>query len=142
MILDAKHEDLQSLAYLMGELGYPTTTDEMNHRMMKINASDDYRTLVYEQDGKVVGMTGLIRGFHYENNNNYIRIVALVVDSGERRSGIGKALLDAAEQWAKEQKASKLVLNSGNRDDREDAHHFYTSQGYEAKATGFYKKLN
>ncbi|WP_017185018.1 GNAT family N-acetyltransferase [Alkalibacillus haloalkaliphilus] len=142
MIRDAKREDIESLAHLMGELGYPTTAEEMNHRMMKINSSDDYRTLVYEHNGKVIGMTGLIRGFHYENNDNYIRIVALVVDRRERGSGIGKALLNAAERWAKEQKASKLVLNSGNRGDREDAHHFYTSQGYEAKATGFYKKLN
>ncbi|GAA0454621.1 GNAT family N-acetyltransferase [Alkalibacillus silvisoli] len=141
MIRDALNEDIKDLAHLMGELGYPTTIEDMNHRMMKINSSNDYRTLVYEQKGQVIGMVGLIRGFHYENNANYIRIVALVVDRHYRHNGIGQALLNASEQWAKEQKAVKLVLNSGNRSERNDAHHFYTNQGYEAKATGFYKKV-
>ena len=47
----------------------------------------------------------------------------LAVDPEHRSEGIGKALLDAARDWAKERGASHLELDSG--DARSDAHRFY-----------------
>ncbi|WP_188208067.1 GNAT family N-acetyltransferase [Alkalibacillus aidingensis] len=141
MIRPATSDDMVKLAYLIGELGYPTTEEEMKHRMEKINSSPEYKTLVKEKDGKLVGMIGMILGYHYENNDNYVRIVALVVDSDYRNQGIGEQLMDEAEKWAKQNEATKLVLNSGNRRERHTAHRFYIRRGFEAKATGFYKRL-
>ncbi|RDW20791.1 GNAT family N-acetyltransferase [Oceanobacillus chungangensis] len=125
----------------MGELGYPTTTDEMEQRFSKINSNALYNTQVAEIDGAIVGMIGMMLGFHYEKNENYVRIVALVVDSKYRKQGIGEMLMLKAEEWAKEQGANRIVLNSGNRSERNDAHKFYTNRGFERKATGFYKLL-
>lgn len=87
-------------------------------------------------------MIGMILGFPYEKNDNYVRIVALVVDSIYRKQGIGENLIEKAEEWAKEQGANGIVLNSGNRRERIDAHQFYLKRGFEGKSTGFVKILN
>lgn len=47
----------------------------------------------------------------------------LAVDPGQRSLGIGKALLDAAKDWARERGASHLELDSAET--RADAHRFY-----------------
>jgi GNAT superfamily N-acetyltransferase len=47
----------------------------------------------------------------------------LAVDPSRRSTGIGKALLDAAKQWAVDNGATHLELDSG--DGRLDAHRFY-----------------
>jgi GNAT superfamily N-acetyltransferase len=47
----------------------------------------------------------------------------LAVDPARRSTGIGKALLDAAKDWARERGASHLELDSAEV--RADAHRFY-----------------
>lgn len=141
MIRQATKEDVVDLALLMEELGYPTTINEMEARFAKINANPSYHTLVAEKDDLIVGMMGMYLGYGYESNDNYVRIVAVVVHSNYRKHGIGSALLREAETYAKAHAAHKLVLNSGNRDERDLAHQFYISKGFEGTATGFYKKL-
>lgn len=47
----------------------------------------------------------------------------LAVDPARRSGGLGKALLDAAKDWARERGATHLELDSG--DARHDAHRFY-----------------
>src|SRR5699024_9134846 len=126
----------------MGELGYPTTTAEMEFRFSKISSNSLYNTQIAEKNGVIVGMIGMLLGFHYEKNENYVRIVALVVDSEYRKQGIGERLIEKAEEWAKEQGANKIVLNSGNRSERDDAQDFYTRRGFEGSATGFDKVLS
>src|SRR5699024_1718698 len=97
---------------------------------------------IAEKNGVIVGMIGMLLGFHYEKNENYVRIVALVVDSEYRKQGIGERLIEKAEEWAKEQGANKIVLNSGNRSERDDANDFYTRRVFEGSSTGFYKVLS
>ena len=141
MIRKATESDISQMAKLMGELGYPTMKEEMEQRFSKINSCNLYNTQVAEVNERIVGMIGMILGYHYEKNENYVRIVALVVDSNYRKQGIGKNLIASAEEWAEHQGANRLVLNSGNRSERNEAHHFYTNRGFEAKATGYYKTL-
>ena len=104
MIRTATEKDIVDLAKLMGELGYPTTTKEMEQRFYKIKANPLYHTLVAEIDRKVIGMIGMFIGFDYEKNEDYIRIVALVVDSKYRKQGIGGELIQRVghEQGRKE----------------------------------------
>jgi GNAT superfamily N-acetyltransferase len=51
----------------------------------------------------------------------------LAVSPDHRSQGVGKALLDAAKEWARQRGASHLELDSG--DDRKDAHRFYEREG-------------
>jgi len=141
IIREANINDASELAHLMGQLGYPTTVDHFKIRFNQIHTNPCYHTLVVELDGKVVGMAGVCTGIFFEHDGSYVRIVAFVVDSGYRRKGIGKKLIQAVESWAKEQGAIAIALNSGNREERKAAHQFYSSMGYEAKSIGFSKGL-
>ncbi|MFD2637940.1 GNAT family N-acetyltransferase [Piscibacillus salipiscarius] len=141
MIRKATMEDVQGLAELMSELGYPTSYENMKQRYSKINQHPDYYTLVYEIEGQLVGMTGMIRAFRYEDDYSYVRIVSMVVKEFARGKGIGYELLKASESWAKGQGCHMVTLNSGNREERSKAHEFYKRNGFVGSATGFYKKL-
>jgi GNAT superfamily N-acetyltransferase len=59
----------------------------------------------------------------------------LAVDPQRRSQGIGKALLDAAKQWARDHGASHLELDSA--DARVDAHRFYEREGAEHRSVAF-----
>ncbi|WP_234402448.1 GNAT family N-acetyltransferase [Oceanobacillus damuensis] len=141
-VRSAKENDVEQLAGLMGELGYPATKEEMQKRFSKINAALSYHTFVAVVDDSVVGMIGMMESHHYERNDDYIRIVAFVVASAYRNHGVGRKLLEKTESLARKKGIHKLVLNSGNRDERNESHRFYERSGFEGKATGFYKMLD
>ena len=133
--------DIKELTALMEHLGYPTTIDNMKIRFSHIKQNPYYHTLLASYEGKVVGMVGLFKGYYYEMDGCYVRIVALVVDPNYRNKGIGKKLLEEAECWARNIGATGIGLNSGNRQERIDAHKFYRNRGYVEKSVGFTKSL-
>ena len=68
-------------------------------------------------------------------------ILGIAVSADFRRQGIGSALLKRAEEWARENGASSMRLNSG--ESRKQAHEFYRAQGYidDKKQMRFIKEL-
>jgi GNAT superfamily N-acetyltransferase len=140
-IRTAVEYDVPALAHLMGELGYPTSVEEMKERYAYITSNKNYHTLVAELNGQVVGMIGLCTGYFYEKNGCYVRIVAFVVDAKYRNKGIGSLLMEEAEHWAKNQGAITIGLNSGNRIERQQAHQFYLQRGYKERSIGFVKEI-
>ena len=68
-------------------------------------------------------------------------ILGIAVSADFRRQGIGSALLKRAEEWARENGASSMRLNSG--ESRKQAHEFYRAQGYidDKKQLRFIKEL-
>ena len=87
-------------------------------------------------------MIGLLRNNYWEKNGIYIRVGALIVNKEYRKMGLGKALLQKSIDWAIELGAQQVILNSGNREERRDAHAFYQYLGFEPKTTGFVKTIN
>ncbi|WP_419880526.1 GNAT family N-acetyltransferase [Peribacillus sp. B-H-3] len=140
-IRDATLNDINELTFLMEQLGYPTTIENMETRFKNIELNPDYKTLLATYDGKVVGMIGLLKGYYYEMDGCYVRIVALVVNSSYRSKGIGKKLIAEAENWSRKIGATGIGLNSGNRPERVNAHKFYKNRGYVEKSIGFAKGL-
>ena len=59
----------------------------------------------------------------------FAEISGLVVNEKLRSHGIGKALLDAAEDWARSVGCAAISVNSNII--RDQAHHFYVSNKYE-----------
>jgi GNAT superfamily N-acetyltransferase len=133
--------DLESLAILTTELGYPTSVSEMEVRLKEISENPNCRTIVAEQDSHVIGYMGLLKSSSWEHNECYVRIQALVVKSEYRKFGVGKSLIAYAESWGREAGARSIVLNCGNREERNSAHKFYHSVGFEAKSTGYKKDV-
>ena len=132
--------DAATLAQLMCELGYRTTTSAMQMRLQRIATDDRLRTFVAVCDGKVCGMISTLTYPSIERDDFSGRIVALVINSTMRRRGIGRALIVTAEKDFAEREISRVALNT--RLDREDAHKFYESLGYERNGWRFVKQLS
>lgn len=133
--------DILSLANLMTELGYETAHNEMKVRLTHIQKYGDYKTYLATMNNKVVGMIGMTKNYYYERNGIYVRVLALVIDQGFRKLGIGKQLMKVSEEWARKIGADRILLNCGNREDRKIAQRFYKKIGYQIKSSGFVKNL-
>lgn len=141
MIRQAKKSDAADLAELMTELGYVTTEDEMRQRLSHLLSVDSYHTAVFEGNHAISGMIGMSHSFAYHSNDTHLRIIAFVVKEEARGRGVGRLLMNEAERWAECKGATTLILNSGNRKERQDAHDIYRHFGFDGKSTGFYKNL-
>jgi GNAT superfamily N-acetyltransferase len=141
-IRPATADDSVELAALMEDLGYPGAVSDIETRYERLWHNPDYQTYLAICDGETVGMIGLNRIYRFEHNEAAVRIGALVVRQGFRNRGIGAKLMLKAEEWAGQKGADMLYLNSGNREERVDAHRFYQDLGFEPYSTGFKKRIN
>ena len=85
--------------------------------------SDRAELFLARADGEVVGLCCVFLDIASVRFGQRAWVEDLAVDPARRSEGIGKALLDAAKEWARERGASHLELDSGL--DRGDAHRFY-----------------
>ncbi|ARI78356.1 GNAT family N-acetyltransferase [Halobacillus mangrovi] len=141
MIREAKLKDAKDLSSLMNTLGYPSSEEEMSHRMKRILSKNDYMTYVYEEHGVCAGMIGMTYSVAYHTDEPHVRVISFVVDESKQGRGIGRSLMEKAEVWAKSRNAKTIMLNSGNRKERRDTHEIYKHYGFNSRATGFYKSL-
>src|SRR6266487_7140424 len=96
-IRHAQPGDAAVLAQLMCELGYETTSAEMSQRLKSILSDPRYGTFVAETDNEIRGMIGTLTHVSHEHNDLSGKIIALVVLRKYRQSGVGRALIAAAE---------------------------------------------
>ena len=141
LIRNFQLKDTSYLTELTNELGYETTMEQMTLRMKTIMQLDDYWTFVAVINEKVVGYIGLNKNFFWEQEGYYLKIQALVVNSQFRQLGVGQNLICTVEELARQTNAKSILLNCGNRDERQSAHRFYTKVGFEPKSIGYIKRL-
>ena len=117
--------DAPFVADLTTQLGYPSSAEETVERLAAFDAR--HAALVAEEDGNAVGWVhvALVPSLAMDLTAD---IGGLVVDEDQRSGGIGAALLAAAEAWAREHGAARMVVRS--RIARERAHRFYEREGY------------
>jgi GNAT superfamily N-acetyltransferase len=132
--------DSDAIAYLMTQLGYPTTAEAMSTRLTNILADPDYITFVAESAQGIVGVVGISIGRLYEKDGLHGQLLALVVDETYRGQGVGARLVAEAERWLKKCRAQSVVVGSGTQ--RHDAHHFYRQLGYKQTGLRFAKRLS
>ncbi|MGP4060813.1 GNAT family N-acetyltransferase [Halobacillus sp. H74] len=141
MLREANTRDAEALVPLMKTLGYPTTVEKMRTRMERIFSKEEYQTFVWEENEKLSGMIGMRLSYAYHTDEPHVRVIAFAVYEDSQGKGIGGKLMKAAEQWGKANDATTVMLNSGNRKEREATHEIYRHYGFEGTATGFYKHI-
>ena len=85
--------------------------------------SPDSVVLVADAGEALVGFCTAYFELHSVRFGNRVWVEDLAVDPARRSEGIGKRLLDAAKDWARERGATHLELDSAET--RPDAHRFY-----------------
>lgn len=122
--------DVPAATTLIDQLGYPMPEQEISRRLAAVLANPDHRVWVYEDGGAV---SGLLHAFFRPalDKPPEVMVQALVTDTTQRSKGVGEALMQVAEAWAREQGCQSVALYS--RVDRDRAHRFYERLGYEKK---------
>jgi ribosomal protein S18 acetylase RimI-like enzyme len=131
--------DAAVLARLMTELGYATSSRQMERRLASILTDASYRTFVACDRDAIVGVVGTRLGPMYEIDGSYGQIMAIVVASTHRRQGVGMLLVQAAESHFVARGAAVAIVTSAHR--RADAHAFYERHGYTFDGRRYKKAL-
>jgi GNAT superfamily N-acetyltransferase len=125
----ARESDAAQIAKLSGQLGYPSTTEDILRRMRSLEPAALHAVLVAESPaGEVIGW-GHVSVNHLIENDVRAELNGLVVAEGQRSLGAGQRILEQAEKWARERGCRALHLRSNVI--RTRAHQFYERQGYE-----------
>lgn len=138
-IRDAAPGDLERIAVLFGQLGYPNDAGQLARRLAAVPAGDTMRVLVAQEGDTVAGVAVVHVMAPLHVPERWALLSALVVDDGQRSGGLGAALLQAAETFAREHGCAQLELSSNVA--RTRAHRFYERQGYREKRMRFVKVL-
>ena len=102
----------------------------------KIESYPNYHLYVAERDGAVVGTFSLAildNLAHFAANTGLIEDV--VVDEALRRTGIGREMMRYAMELCRQNACYKVNLSSNLN--REDAHRFYESLGFQKHGYSF-----
>lgn len=128
-IRSAAVNDAPELADLTTQLGYPVETDAMRDRLERLqDRSDDIVLVAVDPDDRPIGWIHVAMLALLEHSD-YASINGLVVDERRRSAGIGRALVAAGEEWARQQGATEITVRS--RNSRERAHRFYEQLGFD-----------
>jgi GNAT superfamily N-acetyltransferase len=137
-IRDAKPSDAQRLVELIQELGHEITGKQVRKNLAALKKSGE-TPLVAALDKRVVGMCGISRRVVIHRPAPLGRITALVVAKEAQGEGIGRMLVNAAEEWMRKKGCQLVEVTSNDR--RAAAHAFYRHLGYERSSIRFFKKL-
>ena len=127
-IRESTIEDSECIYQLnTNEMGYDFPLDETREKLSKLIESGTDKIFVAVSGNDVIGYVHandyeLIYAPHMKN------IMGIAVAKPWKRKGVGRALLEKVEMWAKETKAEGVRLVSGAT--RTEAHEFYHRCGY------------
>ncbi|WP_316345323.1 GNAT family N-acetyltransferase [Clostridium sp.] len=120
------------------ELGYKVSIEDLKNRIMQMQEESNYNIFIALQNNQVVGFIGIQISLAFEISGKIMRIIALSISEKYQKQGIGRKLMQAAEEYGKMKQVTAVVLNSGLS--REGAHKFYEKQGFYKKGYSFFKK--
>ncbi len=130
VIRRAAESDFAALAKLGREaMGYEESTETLvREKLLKVLKKEYERVFVAECSGEVVGF---VHAEEYEvlYYPAMVNILGLAVDEAHRRLGIAGKLMQAVEDWARENGITEIRLNSGIS--RTGAHEFYRKIGFD-----------
>jgi ribosomal protein S18 acetylase RimI-like enzyme len=117
----------------LAEFGHGQVDPGVEERFRRMIESPQYAIFVAEaSQGQVVGLLSMSQRWTLWHTGPCALIEELVVDEGARRQGIGRALIQAALDWARAQGCSEVELST--EPDNRQAQAFYRRLGFESTA--------
>jgi GNAT superfamily N-acetyltransferase len=129
----ARADDAERIAVLCQQLGYSVSSEEARRRLEYIHQEDRHIVYVAELPHGHVGGWVHVHARSLLVVDLHAEIGGLVVDEGCRGRGIGKLLMQHAEEWARGQGCRTVYLRSNAI--RKGAHVFYERVGYSVVKT-------
>jgi len=133
----ATPDDAERIATLFTDEGYPSGPSDIVDRLARFD-SEHSRVIVAEHDGEVLGFVAVHALPRFEHSDRIIRIMALVVDAGERGRGIGRLLMEEAERLGRDLDAAFAEVTAGHH--RPDAKRLYEELGYDGTVAAYLRK--
>jgi GNAT superfamily N-acetyltransferase len=137
-VREAKNSDAPRLVELIHDLGHEIDEKHVRKNLNVLKKTGE-APLVATHDKKIVGMCGVSARVVIHRPVPLGRITALVVAKDAQRHGIGRLLVEAAENWMRKRGCQLVEVTSNDR--RAEAHAFYRHLGYERTSIRFFKKL-
>jgi GNAT superfamily N-acetyltransferase len=136
---DAKPGDSARLSQMIrDDLGHEITEKQVRKNLAALKKAGE-TPIVVTLDKTVVGLIGIHRMVTIHRPAPVGRIPILVVAKEAQGHGLGRMLVDAAEQWCRTKDCQIIEVTSNDR--RAQAHAFYRHMGYERTSIRFMKKL-
>ena len=134
----AKITDAPAVAGLSGVLGYPVDSETMQRRLVQLVGHDHH--VIFVADSATT-LAGWIHGA--ERNllvvGRIVEICGLVVAVGQRGNGLGRRLIGAVGQWARDRGFDEVSVRSNVA--RPESHPFYEKLGFtRTKTQHVYRK--
>ena len=133
----ATPDDAERIAAMFTDEGYPSGPSDIVERLARFD-SEHSRVIVAEHDGEVLGFIAVHALPRFEHSDRIIRIMALVVDAGERGRGIGRLLMEEAERLGRDLDAAFAEVTAGHH--RPDAKRLYEELGYDGTVAAYLRK--
>ncbi len=121
--------DIGAVAELARQLGYDGDPAAIARRWQAMEASGEHAVRVAELAGQVQGWVHVFRAMRIESDP-FAEIGGLVVEQQLRGSGLGRLLVQACADWAREQGLPRLRVRTDTR--RLSTHQFYQHLGFVA----------
>jgi GNAT superfamily N-acetyltransferase len=137
-VREAKPGDAPALVQLIGFLRHDVEQKSVRKRISALS-KDGLAPLVATLDKAVVGLCGIDSMTAIHRDQPVGRVNILVVAEAARGEGIGRMLLEAAEQRLKKLGCGMVEITSNDR--LTEAHAFYRHMGYERTSIRFVKSL-
>lgn len=132
-IREARLPDAEAIRRISAEaMGYDCAPEAAAGQLRRVLENPAHKVFVAVSGGAVVGY---VHGADYDvlYGPPMKQILGLAVPQEHRSQGMGKALLERLEGWAKDTGAAGIRLNSGA--ERTGAHAFYLRCGYQTGKT-------
>ena len=127
-IREVQPQDYAQVAKLAGQLGYPSSPDEIARRLNGMQSSSEHAVFVAQlASGEIAGWVAVFV-YRVVEADARAEISGFVVDERYRSQGVGMHLLARSERWAREKGCRAIGLRSNVIRDR--AHAFYERNGY------------
>lgn len=135
--------DAPSVSKLVAGLGYERPVDTVRERLTRLASSPDDLAAVAVRDGTDVAgvITAHVVPMLAEHDRALLRITALSVAPHALRRGIARRLVEFSEYFGQLRGCGLIEISGGRRREREPAHHFYRSLGFEDAGTSSVRYL-